>query len=71
MSEQSGMPGRRRAQREPHRVRLPGFVGDEQVGLGDAIKRATTLVGIRPCGSCAERAKRLNAWMTFSPRRGR
>ena len=25
----------------PHRVRLPGFVSDEEIGLGDAIKRVT------------------------------
>jgi hypothetical protein len=71
MSDQQRMSGKRSAQREPHRVRLPGFVGDEPVGLGDAIKRATSLAGIRPCGGCAERAKRLNAWMTFAPGRGR
>ncbi len=51
---------------EPHRVRLPGFVKDEDIGLGEVIKRATSIVGIRPCGGCAERARRLNSWMVFS-----
>jgi hypothetical protein len=51
-----------------HRVRLPGFIKDEEVGLGDVIKRATSIVGIRPCGGCAERASRLNNWMVFSKR---
>jgi len=46
--------------REPRRVRLPGFVRDEGVGLGDVIKRATTLLGIRPCRGCAQRAAQLN-----------
>lgn len=55
--------------REPRRVRLPGFVTDEDVGLGDVIKKATSIVGIRPCGGCAERARRLNNWMVFSKRR--
>jgi hypothetical protein len=49
-----------------HRVRLPGFTADTEVGLGDVIKRATSLAGIRPCGSCLERADRLNRWMVFS-----
>jgi hypothetical protein len=54
---------------EPHRVRLPGFTAEPEVGLGDVIKRATSLVGIRPCGSCLERAAHLNRWMVFSGRR--
>jgi hypothetical protein len=54
---------------QPYRVRLPGFISDEEVGLGDAIKRATSAVGIRPCGGCARRATALNRWMVFSGRR--
>jgi hypothetical protein len=53
----------------PHRVRLPGFIVETEVGLGDVIKRATSLVGIRPCGSCLERAAGLNRWMVFHGRR--
>lgn len=65
-------PGAERADQgrpEPHRVRLPGFIAETEVGLGDVIKRATSLVGIRPCGSCLERAANLNRWMVFSGRR--
>jgi hypothetical protein len=51
---------------EPHRVRLPGFLIEEEIGLGDAIKRATSYVGIKPCGGCEKRAAALNQWMTFS-----
>lgn len=51
--------------REPIRVRLPGFL-QEDVGLGDAIKRATSLVGIKPCISCQERARLLNQRVVFS-----
>jgi len=58
-----------RVRHEPHRVRLPGFIKDEEVGLGDVIKGATSIAGIRPCGGCAERATRLNDWMVFSKRR--
>jgi len=61
------LSGFRGGRQEPHRVRLPGFVSDEEVGLGDVIKKATATVGIRPCGACAERAARLNNWMVFSP----
>jgi hypothetical protein len=46
-------------------VRLPGFVKDEEIGLGDAIKRASYSVGIRPCGGCGQRAAVLNRWMVF------
>jgi hypothetical protein len=53
----------------PHEVRLPGFVGDEAIGLGDALKRVTSAVGVKPCGPCAQRAQRLNQWMVFRGRR--
>jgi hypothetical protein len=48
------------------RVRLPGFVKDEEIGLGDAITRATYSVGIRPCGGCGRRAATLNRWVAFT-----
>jgi len=54
------------SQRGPHRVRLPGFLIDEEIGLGDAIKRVTYAMGIRPCGGCEKRAAALNRWMQFS-----
>jgi len=55
--------------REPYRVRLPGFLSDEEVGLGDVIKRATYAIGVRPCGGCERRAAALNRWVTFSGKR--
>ena len=30
------------------------------LGLGDAIKRVTTAVGIKPCKACQKRAEKLN-----------
>ena len=54
--------------RAPIRVRLPGFLSDHEIGLGDAIKRATSSLGIRPCGGCARRAAALNGWMVFTRR---
>lgn len=58
-----------KGERQPYRVRLPGFISDEEIGLGDVIKRATSAVGIRPCGGCEHRAATLNRWMVFSGRR--
>jgi hypothetical protein len=51
---------------EPFRVRLPGFIKDEEIGLGDAVKRVTYAMGIRPCGGCEQRAAALNRWMVFT-----
>ena len=51
---------------QPHRVRLPGFIKDEEIGLGDAIKRVTYAMGINPCGGCEKRATALNRWVTFT-----
>ncbi|MGH9434800.1 MAG: hypothetical protein ACRD06_02235 [Terriglobia bacterium] len=52
--------------RQPHQIRLPGFLIDEEIGLGDAIKRMTYAMGIKPCGGCEKRAQTLNHWMRFS-----
>ena len=51
---------------QPHRVRLPGFVADEDIGLGDVVKRATYAMGIKPCGGCEARVAAMNRWMVFS-----
>jgi hypothetical protein len=48
-----------------HTLRLPRFIVREPVGLGDAVKRVTSAVGVKPCGACEERAARLNRWMTL------
>lgn len=55
--------------REPVRVRLPGFVADDDIGLGDVIKRATASFGIRPCGGCQRRAEILNRRIVFTGNR--
>jgi hypothetical protein len=55
-----------REDRPTHQVRLPGFLIEEEVGLGDIIKKATYAVGIKPCGGCEQRAAALNRWMTFA-----
>jgi hypothetical protein len=66
MSPQHRASGRHSRPRE---VRLPGFILDEEIGLGTAIKRATTTLGITPCAPCAERAARLDRRVVFSPPR--
>jgi hypothetical protein len=59
--DQAGEPGR-----QPHRVRLPGFLIEEEIGLGDTVKRVTYAMGIKPCSGCERRAAALNRWMRFS-----
>lgn len=59
---------RAQAGQPAYRVRLPGFVTDEEIGLGDAIKRVTYAFGIRPCGGCERRAAALNRWFVFTGR---
>jgi hypothetical protein len=54
------------ALRTPRRVRLPGFVLEEEIGVGDVVKRAAYALGIKPCGGCDRRAAALNRWMVFS-----
>jgi len=49
-----------------HRVRLPGFLVEGEIGLGDVIKKTTYAMGIKPCSGCEKRAAALNRWMTFT-----
>ena len=63
-------PGNRSGQRrEPHKFGVPGFNPETETGLGDLIKRATSTLGIKPCGGCRERAARMNSWMVLTGRR--
>jgi hypothetical protein len=56
------------SQRPPHRIRLPGFVSDEAIGLGDVIKQATSYFGVHGCGGCEQRRVTLNHWVAFTNR---
>ena len=58
--------GKDQAQSRPYRVRLPGFVADEAVGLGDVVQRMTYAMGVKPCSGCEQRAAALNRWMVFT-----
>ncbi len=53
-------------EKKPYNVRLPGFLIEHETGLGDIMKRATSAIGIKPCGGCEQRAAMLNNWMVFS-----
>ncbi|MDN5836173.1 MAG: hypothetical protein L0H12_02345 [Nitrosospira sp.] len=61
----------RKGDNPPHRVHLPRFISDEEIGLGDAIKQTTSYFGIPACGGCERRAARLNRWLVFAPRRSK
>jgi hypothetical protein len=54
------------APRPARRIRLPGFVVEGEIGLGDVVKHATYAMGIKPCSGCEKRASALNRWMVFS-----
>jgi hypothetical protein len=45
---------------------MPGFVHDEDIGLGEAVKRVTYAFGIKPCGGCEARAAVMNRWLGFT-----
>ena len=66
--EKAGEEEKENNSHQPFEVRLPGFIIDEEVGLGDMIKRATSAFGVRPCGDCNRRANTLNSWIKFSRR---
>jgi hypothetical protein len=53
----------------PLRLRLPGFVADREIGLGDVVGKATSVLGVPPCSACRRRAAALNRMVRFLPRR--
>jgi hypothetical protein len=53
---------------QPHRVRLPGFLVQQEIGLGDVIKRAAYALGIDPCSGCESRTAALNRWLVLNKR---
>lgn len=66
-SDKGEQPGEQPA----HRVRLPDFITDDEIRLGDAIQRTTSYFGIPTCGGCQRRAAALNRWLSFTPRRSK
>lgn len=68
MKTKTGVKPEENATQFLHRVSLPGFITDEEIGLGDVVKRVTTAFGIKPCGGCERRAAALNRWVVFTRR---
>ncbi|MBV8213593.1 MAG: hypothetical protein JOZ08_10275 [Verrucomicrobia bacterium] len=66
MSSEEKKESAGKAERQPYRIRLPGFIKEEEVGLGDVIKKVTYAMGIKPCTGCEKRAAVLNRWMRFT-----
>ena len=65
-TEEDRTRNRDQNQHPSHSVRLPGFLVEEEIGLGDVVKRATYAMGVKPCGGCDKRAAALNRWMRFT-----
>jgi hypothetical protein len=66
MKKKTAVKDHKEDESEPHPIRLPRFLIDEEIGLGDAIKRVSYAMGIKPCGGCEKRAAALNRWIRFS-----
>jgi len=66
MSDDNNVP-ERKPQSQPARfsVKLPGFIGEGEVGLGDVVRRTTYALAIKPCGGCEQRAAALNRFLSF------
>jgi hypothetical protein len=65
MRNESGA-ARNGEERPNHRVRLLGLLREEEIGLGDLVKKATYAIAITPCGGCERRAAALNRSMTLT-----
>ena len=63
--EESKSAAKRNVPAKPFTLRLPGLVPDAPVGLGDAVKKLTTHMGIAPCSGCTRRAATLNRWVVL------
>ena len=60
------IPSLRGSELPKPRVRVPAFLVEEEIGLGDAVKRVSYAIGIKPCDGCEKRAEALNRWMRFT-----
>ena len=54
--------------KQPRQVRLPGFIVEKNIGLGDAIKNVTTYLGLPPCAGCEKRVAALNGRVVLKGR---
>lgn len=66
MKEETGDGQAERMEIPKYRMRLPGFILDEDVALGTVVKRVTSAFGAQPCSGCEQRAAALNRWLVFT-----
>lgn len=69
MAERKKARAAKPRERPRFEVRVPGFVSDEVIGLGDTVKYVSSAIGIRPCSGCSRRAAALNRLVAFRGRR--
>ena len=66
MSDDDDAPDRKPpAQQARFRVKLPGFIGETEIGLGDLLTQTNYAFAIKPCGGCERRAAALNRFVSF------
>jgi len=58
--------GNANTSRRQYHIQLPSLFASSEIGLGDLIKRITSLLGIQPCEPCKRRAERLNEVLVLS-----
>ena len=57
--------------REHLLVRLPhAFMKEDEIGLGELVKRMTRAAGIAPCGGCEKRAYAMDQWLVLTRKPG-
>ena len=62
---QINLEDEQKAPKSPWRIPIPGL--PHEVGLGQAIAKATQAVGVKPCGGCKKRAEAMDKQVVFSP----
>lgn len=64
----TGTPASSTFRSQGYRIRLPRFLLREDVGLGTAVRRLTTKIGIRACDACQQRAMALDSRVVLTAR---
>ncbi|HEY7209611.1 MAG TPA: hypothetical protein VH477_05000 [Bryobacteraceae bacterium] len=68
MNEQSERQQAKPSRVPPYKINLPALITEDEVGLGDVVKRVTATIGFRSCAGCERRAATLNRWLAFTGR---
>jgi hypothetical protein len=55
--------------KQPYVVKLPGFINNDDIGLGRLVSTITSRAGVKACDGCIRRANLLDAWIVISSRR--